>query len=163
MKRSFSLGKSGELFLQNFLTSHGLKWITVSKQDRDFWDLEVMIAGKRVLLEVKFDYKYKWTGNLAFEFRNSRKNKDSGIRMTKADVWVQILATDDYSLLSIPVKTLKDITSTLKPDKIMLNVGDGNADIMLFKRERLDEYFTDLQEFTTEELTRFLLNASGHC
>jgi len=85
----------------------------------------------RFTTEVKFDLKEKKSGNIALEYYNTNSNKLSGILDTKADLWAQVLKPNFVWLAN--VKTIRKYIKDNKPHRIVKNVGDGNANLALYK------------------------------
>lgn len=89
--------------------------------------------GREFTLEVKYDIKSEQTGNIAIEFFNSKKNKNSGVAVTKADFWVFVFPSGEVwiALTSNLISFLHEIS----PDRILYGAGDGNAGLMLYKKD----------------------------
>ena len=107
--------------------------------DGHFPDYDVKVSGHGLefTAEVKFDKYSKKSGNLAFEYYNSKLNKPSGIMATKSDLWVQIL--DEDNILVGDTRKIRNlpISSAYRPVRVVEGAGDGNADIILYKAETL--------------------------
>lgn len=70
-----------------FLQSRGAS--NIRTNDNSLYDIAFTINGAEMTMEVKHDYMYSRTGNVAIEF--SSRNKPSGIQSSKADVWCYLL------------------------------------------------------------------------
>ena len=89
--------------------------------------------------EVKHDLYANKSGNIAIETFNPKTGKDSGLGITKADLWVHI--TDIPYITS--VKKLKEYVEENKPFRIIDCGGDDNATLYLYKADIiLDAIFT---------------------
>ena len=107
---------------------------------RSFHDLEFSLIDQdyRIAaygsIEVKNDEYAVKTGNLAIEFYNGRSLKPSGINVTKSDLWAQIAFSQVWIANT---KRLQRFVRVVEPYSIKYGVGDGNADIYLFKKDRI--------------------------
>ena len=95
------------------------------------FDFTLLKEAEETRIEVKFDSdSYTWQ-NLFFEVRNSRQNKDSGLRATKADLYYHIGWHNGRLSLFVypPHQMLAAIESgSLKTCKAKLSVGNNNSD-----------------------------------
>lgn len=87
------------------------------------YDLMFEILDKVYTIEIKHDYLYKKTGNVAIEFKSRGKN--SGIETTKASIWCYILDEDLYFAKTKKIKTFL-LTNNFKKIK----GGDENTSEM---------------------------------
>jgi hypothetical protein len=85
--------------------------------------------------EVKFDLYAARSGNIAIEFYNPKKGKPSGIGITKADLWFQVIPP--LNVWVTTVKRLKQYLEEKKPHKIVSCGGDDNASLFLYRKEKI--------------------------
>lgn len=129
--KSLKQGNVGQKYLTDLLDSKNVKW----ESNKDIsYDL-IITSPIVTTLEVKYDIMFAKTGNLAIEFRNSRKNAPSGLSATTATYWVHILSKDE--ILVAKVVDLKNACATIPPRRIILGGGDKNADLYLYKKDQL--------------------------
>ncbi len=89
-----------------------------------------------ILLEVKFDKMSKFTGNLAFEFWNPKKNEPSGLTASKSDFWVYCFNSPLEAYI-VELSVLKDYIE-LHPAKKVIHVGgDKNASLYLYDKDQI--------------------------
>ena len=89
------IGHSGENFvIRNTMKKH--PECNYKKNNNGDYDIEITLPDGRIcLIEVKNDLQADKTGNAAIEF--SSRGKPSGIKTTKADIWVHIIGNKSYS------------------------------------------------------------------
>jgi hypothetical protein len=107
-------------------------------------------------IEVKYDHMSNRTGNIAIEYRNSRKNTDSGILASQADLWVYYLNPDEVYIISLA--KLKEFCHNTAPFKTLTKIGDGNADIYLYKKGDILKEFTNISGISSENLKTLTLS-----
>jgi Holliday junction resolvase-like predicted endonuclease len=159
---SFYLGNRGESLTAQLFEAHGYSTEKVSTEDRDFYDLIIQKGNVKKTVEVKFDVKSRFTGNLAIEFYNSKSCKDSGIAITKANFWVYVvpekfMAQDikDDLWIATPSDIFSFVSSVT--GKIINHAGDDNACLMLYKKELLlGPVFKCISYLKTEEIDRLI-------
>jgi hypothetical protein len=61
----------------------------IKENDDSKFDIAFNLSGKTYTVEVKEDYMYHLTGNVAIEY--SSREKDSGVSTSKADLWCYVL------------------------------------------------------------------------
>ncbi len=96
---SFTKGDLGEELFKNYLLSKGHTDVEVTTGLFYDYDIAANFKGKRLTYEVKYDAQaYYWMRkrkaeciNLYLEFRNTNKDKPSGIEMSKANYYVYIV------------------------------------------------------------------------
>ena len=99
---SFTKGDLGEEIFKNYLLSKGHTDIEVTTGLFYDYDIAATFKGKRLTYEVKYDTQaHYWMRkrnaeciNLYLEFRNTNKDKPSGIEMSKSDYYVYIVKGD---------------------------------------------------------------------
>ena len=107
-------------------------------------------------LEVKYDLYSDKSGNIAIEFWNSRQGKPSGINITSAKFWVQV--TPAKGVWITTVEKLKQYIKDNKAHKIILNAGDGNANLYLYKVNKiLPSIFTRIDKLKDKDLKNIII------
>ena len=103
--KDLAVAKKTEQNIADILTERGYEVVGFNDDKR--YDLEILNEGKRVLAEVKEDFKCRETGNVALEYEC--RGKPSGIMATKAAVFIYKIwmSESDYELHIIPVRKLK--------------------------------------------------------
>lgn len=130
MEKQLKQGKSGENRVKILFESCGFQVVEVEKALRSHYDLVCTKGKESFTVEIKNDLKAKTTGNIAIEVFNPVSGKNSGLSITKANLWVHILA-DEIWLTSVP--RLSSFVGIQEPVKIIKAAGDGNATIYLYK------------------------------
>ena len=100
-------------------------------------------------VEVKYDEMEEKTGNIAIEIYNPRSGKPSGLTATKAILWCHALK-DSVWITSVDM--LKKFCEETPPFKMFSSAGDGNAAILLYKRDDILEIFERIDECPKEEV-----------
>lgn len=147
MRKDLAIGKMGEENFIKILKKGKVKAkINDKKKERSYYDIKAEIEGKDFTVEVKNDLRAAETGNIAIEFYNPLSGKKSGLAITKADLWVQIV---DNKYWVAKTKDLKSFVKKTRPFKTFDNAGDGNANIKLYKVETiLPEVFHRIDHLT---------------
>jgi len=87
-----------ESYLCNIINESGFKAIT-TKDKKLFPDYDIIINSStdKKTIEVKVDKKCEQTGNIAVEVKKeiNGEEKQSGLSITKADVWIYYLPNED--------------------------------------------------------------------
>lgn len=118
------------------------------------WDIILEHEGKKAGVEVKFDKYEKKTGNIAIEVFNSRQNKKSGLSSTLAKFWVCVLSNGEvWITLS---ELLKKYTKENEPLFKSYNSGDGNANILLYKKRDIMKKFFRIDNVDKYELQEII-------
>lgn len=111
------------------------------KKTRSYYDIISKKEKKEFTTEVKCDIYANKSGNIAIETFNPKREKNSGINITKADLWVHI--TDQPYITS--VKLLKKYIVEKTPLRIISCGGDNNATLYLYKADIiLNDIFSPL-------------------
>lgn len=106
-----------------------------NKKTLKYWDISSKTPKEQEFkIEVKNDIMAKDTGNIAIEVNNPRSGKESGINVTKSDIWVQIIDDEIWACKS---SVLKSFIKKNKPFKTIKYAGDGNATILLYKMQEI--------------------------
>ena len=143
----------GEAIVITLLTKLGIS--AVKNNDyalRYDYDLLCKYEGREFTIEVKFDKYAGRSRNLAVETHNTKSDSPSGIMVTKADLWVQIVGTEkDVNVVS--TQKLKNFVRDEVPYKIIECGGDANARLYLYKFDHILPIFRKLSlENLLEEL-----------
>ena len=89
------------------------------------------------------------SGNIAIEVYNPRSKKDSGLSITRSDLWVHIVNNKYWVAKS---KKLKSFVAKNPPLRIIPQGGDGNATLWLYKVETiLPKIFHRIDHLTGKE------------
>ena len=144
-KTDLKFGESGEKWIIKFLKKYS-EWVCIdsrSNESRSHSDLKYTKAGKIKYVEVKTD-KYKDTGNIMVEFQCS--GKDSGIRTTKSDMWINHFVLQKEVWI-IKTELLKDLVNLYGSDLYIgelsaIKGGDDNKSSMyVLKKECFKDHF----------------------
>lgn len=157
--KSFETGDRGEKKVISVLSSIGISATkNTDKDTRADYDLEFEYEGKRITAEVKYDVMSEKTGNVAFEFFNSKSNKPSGIYGTKANLWFHLLPDGDNVVVCVcKTKKVRDFCHNEPPLRILKSVGDNNADIMLYKVDVvLENLFDRIDNISNEQILKII-------
>lgn len=157
--RSFATGDRGEKKVISVLSSVGIT--AVKNEDKDTradYDLMCEYEEKKFTAEVKYDVMSEKTGNVAFEYFNSKSNKPSGIYGTKADLWFHLLPDGSNIVVCVcKVKKIRDFCRDIAPLKNLKGVGDNNADIMLYTVDTvLEQLFDRLDNISNEQVLKII-------
>ena len=115
--------KIGEIIEQNVLTHIHKKYPKAYKQEGYFKEYDIYIPEIEKSVEVKQDYKSKFTGNLVVEL--TFDGKPSALLTTKADYWVFALH-ERYIWTS--------------PERIKIAIGNYGEDPAKFKGKGDNKY-----------------------
>ena len=111
---------------------------TLNKEHKaNAWDLSFEHNSKIITVEVKNDLMAVITNNLAIEYFNPNSQKKSGLFATTADLWCHLIPNREIFIASVP--RLIEWVETNPADKVFAAGGDGNADLMLYKKVRIAE------------------------
>ena len=141
--KDLEIGESAEKKIINLYKRFG--YPSAKNEDtktRSYYDITSALPFIRVLhsqgltmekftTEVKHDLYANKSGNIAIETFNPKTGKDSGLSITKADLWIHI--TDIPYITS--VKILKEYVEENKPFRIISCGGDDNATLYLYKAD----------------------------
>jgi len=151
IKEDLQKGREGEDQVINMLKSIGIdSGYNENKKTLKYWDIECSGKNRQFKVEVKNDLMAEKTGNLAIEVCNPRSGKETGISVTKSDIWVHIVG---QTLWGCNTNRLKNFVSNNKPVREVKYAGDGNATIYLYEASKiLDKIFTRLENLSKNEL-----------
>ena len=171
-RKDIERGLAGEKLLVGRLEKAGYSLIFPDKADRSYYDLAIKIGNEHFFFEVKYDEYAVKSGNLAFEFCNPKKGSYSGIMVTNAHFWCQIIPYDEPKILVAPTEVLIDIVqehvikghkSKIKKKhlKIVAEAGDGNASLVLYQLSEIRDLFLDFNAATDKEIKKFIEENHG--
>jgi hypothetical protein len=153
--KSFTLGHKAEQLIIAILNQNGFTARKNSEFDKRY-DYDIVFDfGKRVYkVEVKYDKMSNKTGNIAIEFFNAKKGEASGISVTCADLWAQVLSPTELFITS--VTRLRGYTEKTKPKRVIYAGGDDNSDMMLFDKDDILSVFFNIHDLNKAQLTKVL-------
>jgi|TARA_R110002050_G_scaffold202480_3_gene337677 hypothetical protein len=155
IKEDLAKGKKGEEMVLQLFKSVGIELdFNNDKSKFKFWDLRCEDKASDFSIEVKNDMMSVATGNIAIEVSNPRSGKDSGISVTKSDLWIHIVGREIWCCES---KALKKFVSDTEPFKVVKYAGDGNATIYLYKKDDImPKIFTELAKKQPKQIISYL-------
>jgi hypothetical protein len=130
----------------------------IERSSNSDWDIQATLDGHGVTFECKFDIMAAKTGNIAIEYMNCKSGKASGLTATKADYWSYALT--DGSIWVVPTEELKVFIGRHSPLKFVDKAGDGNASIMLYRKDFIFQIFTRIDGLSPKELKRMFFKES---
>lgn len=163
--KEFTIGRIGEERVMSLLHSVDIFCEPNDKYaDRYQYDLRGFILHKNKPLpfkiEVKYDAYEKRSGNVAIEVRNSRQDRPSGITATESHIWAHVLHD---SIWFTPVTSLLAYTEWVKPERRIEHAGDGNATILLYKRDIImPDIFTQVDDFDQHDFEEWIVECMTH-
>lgn len=146
--RSKNLGDYAEQEVENIFSFMG----EISKSKTIDHDLYINYEYP-FSLEVKYDIYAAKSGNIAVEYFNTKQNKPSGINASKANFWIYYLCKESIYMISLT--KLKDFTNRESPFRLV-NGGDNNAAIMLYKKDHILPIFTNLVGLSNESIEKII-------
>ena len=151
------VGNSGEDRVVQLYRMCGWMCNKVDAADKDtrrYYDIETTTAPLVFTTEVKHDIYEARSGNIAIEIWNPKSNKPSGLSITRADFWCHVLQN---SVWLTPVQDLRRFVDSVKPLRKIDKGGDGNATILLYKREIiLPEIFVRIDDISSKQLRELI-------
>jgi hypothetical protein len=155
-------GDKGEKLVKKIFEDIGFKCIPVSIAERLFYDLNIQIKNTAKFgpnyitykIEVKYDYYFTKSGNIAIEVYNTKQKKKSGLAITKADFWIHILDKENIYITNVCI--LKDFCRRNKPLKIIDGAGDNNSRLYIYRFEDIKDIFTNIYKKSKRSLLRIL-------
>lgn len=159
MQDSLRLGRKAESFVKSIFEAADIEVsYNEDTKTRELYDLICKISSTKFTVEVKFDLMAQKTGNIAIEYYNSKSCKPSGIDVTEADLWVQVLQDgSNMTLWTTRVDRLKSFIKDNKPWKNLTSVGDNNACIYLYKEaDILEVELIRLDNLCNKEITKIV-------
>lgn len=159
-KSDLAEGKKGEQLVKEQFAKLGIDIVeNTYKPNLKDYDLVGFIDGRRFTVEVKYDIYAAKSGNIALEFYNPKKQQNSGISATKADLWCHI-TTNPLEFWIANVTSLLQYTKQISPLRIINSGGDSNASLMLYKK--IPYVFVNLSKLSKSDIEG-LLNESKMC
>lgn len=129
-KTSLKEGNKGQAYFTSILDNLGIKW-----EDSNDIHYDILTLNPVLSWEVKYDIYAAKSGNIAIEYWNSRKNKPSGLNATTATYWIHVLGENE--ILIAKTLDLRNVCANIEPHRKIFGGGDGNADLLLYKKETL--------------------------
>lgn len=127
--------ETGVNLFVDYLEDHG--WVTdVAEGDVKGWDVRAVRCGKEVYFEVKEDFKWNETGNVAIEYYY--RGQPSGIATTTSEYYIYKLGSCFY------YARVSELRARLEKDSFTRREGgDGClSGLYLMSLERFQEAFT---------------------
>lgn len=158
MLKSMRIGNKGEETVINLFNHCDIKAEKENDKDKRYdHDINCMIGKKKFTCEVKFDAMACDTGNLAIEYWNSRKDKPSGLMVTKATAWVHLIKDgDNITVWIVNTNELKKYINENEPFKKLENIGDGNSNILLYKMDDILSVFDRIDNVSDSEVQKIV-------
>lgn len=151
MLRCLDIGKAGENIVLSLMEQAGLKPQVVNEVCHD---IQFTLNRKKYKCEVKYDIMSEKTGNIAFEYSN-HKGDPTGILRTTAHIWAHLVPDGSHTTVWIcSVDTIKKLLNEVKPKRIIERAGDGNANIMLYSVDILEEMFSRLDNKSVKDIKK---------
>ncbi len=134
----------------------GFNLSKVPHSERSFYDLYC----DEFSIEVKYDMMASFTGNVAFEYYNTKQKKASGINITKATFWLHVVRENkalQFHIINTDV--LKGLLAELSNDNMARKVagGDDNSEMLLVKKEYILKDFTNLELLTEMDRHQWIM------
>lgn len=162
VKADLKYGHDGESYVIHLLRAAGIDAENKGGTDGLERDIICRVGDYRFSIEVKRDRMEAKTGNVAIEYWNNRQNKPSGIAATKADFWVFVLNDDKNEVATAWLAStalLRDYIQRVRPSRDLQYVGDGNASIKLYARQKLfEDIFVRFDNLAKDILKRMFLS-----
>lgn len=142
--KAMNEGNVGEAVVITLLTKLGVFAVKNDNYDLRYdYDLLCRYEDREFTIEVKWDKYAGRSRNLAVETHNTRSDKPSGIMVTCADLWVQIVGTEkDVNIVN--TQKLKNFIRDETPHRIIESGGDANARLYLYKFDHILPIFRKL-------------------
>ena len=119
------------------------------KSTKSDYDLQCSIDKQPFTVEVKHDLYASKSGNVAIEIFNPKSGKNSGLNITKADLWCHIVNGEAHF---ISTKKLKQFVADTKPKRVVGSGGDDNASLLLFATDTILPHFTRLNDLKPKQV-----------
>jgi len=152
-----NLAKVAEKLVFRILENSGYKTsFNIDKDELSYYDLvsKSLCCKFTFTSEVKFDSYQEKSGNIAIEYYNSKKCSPSGISITKSNFWFCVL---HKSVWICKTNVLKEYVQYVKPLKDLVNVGDNNACIKLYKdNEILNDIFKRVDNISISNFRKII-------
>lgn len=150
-------GKRGEKLVASVLEFGGIECEINDSSTNIYYDISCKMGRKKFKVEVKSDYMAAKTGNLAIEYYNTKKDEESGLYITKAEIWAHCIKDgDNLTVWATNVKTLKQFIEDEKPERIIDNGGDNNASLLLYKDFHILEIFRQLDNLEEKQIKKVM-------
>ncbi len=144
-------GESAEQRLISLLRNAGLEAIkNTDTATRKFWDVEAILIEivsdatiAEFTIEVKNDKYALRSGNIAIEIFNPKSNMESGLTVTKANIWATMVGEEFWICNT---EALRTFVNEEAPFKIIDKGGDNNSTMMLYKKEHIFTIFQRIDD-----------------
>lgn len=161
-RKDLKLGQAAEAQVKNLLKNANFsidegcldqsgRYINTAQ---DKYDILSTLGTFKCTFECKYDAYSAISGNIAIETHNPRADKPSGIMVSEANIWCEVLP-DQFGHCTIwfaSLKRLKRFIEENKPIREVKAVGDGNANILLYRMDFLLSIFTRVDNIPAENL-----------
>lgn len=147
MLKDLATGKEAESELITYLKQIGFEKVSMNQDMNLRYEYDVIVEYNDIFFtfEVKNDVMSAKTGNVAIEYWNSKKNAPSGLYRTTATFWVHKF---EGTLWISRVSSLLDFTKTEKPHRMIAGGGDDNADMFLYKKEKIKNAMREISSLS---------------
>ena len=146
IQHDLAIGRVGENLVRKLFATQNE---TILAVPRSTYDVEMINplssfvysakSGKPLSLtiEVKYDLYANKSGNIAIEIFNPKTQKDSGLRVTIAQLWAHIIPTaTDNNIWITQTNWLRSYIAETSPTKILVNKYQ-NATLKLYPKEKI--------------------------
>jgi len=159
MNRSVKIGNIGEEFVINLFNNYNILAEKESDINKKYdHDLVCKIGKTKFTCEIKFDSMACQTNNLAIEYRNCKQDKNSGLYVTTANLWIHLIKDgDNITCWAINTNKLKEYVKNNEPYKNIQKAGDGNADLKLYKIDSILPLFSRLDTLNEKKIKETIL------
>lgn len=148
-EQDIEIEKSAELLIANYFAAKYRGLIEAKQEGRDK-EKDFRLFFER-LIEIKHDKKAQETGNMYFEVNNCKLGEPSGLKATKAHIWLHFVPPHDLFYYS-PVKMLKHLRDQVPINSRythLTNCGDSNSDGVIVPIEEIRALpFVKVEHFT---------------
>jgi hypothetical protein len=126
--------KAEQFVLDLFNQAQVPAFLNEDKRVRPHYDILIAYADDKWTAEIKYDLYAAKSGNIAIEYFNPKSNKPSGLGITKSDFWIHVLTNPEQAFI-VRTDHFKSFVAKHKPDRIIPRGGDGNASLLLYKKD----------------------------
>lgn len=149
-----SFGKAAERYTCAILKEKEIECVLNTDYERRYdYDIVACVGDDCFTIEAKYDMMSQFTGNIAMEYHNSKKDSPSGVFVTKADFWAIILPMKGAKeLWMAPTSKVLDFMMHTDPHKIIEGGGDDNANLFLYKKEVILPTFKYVNDLTKKQI-----------
>ena len=161
--KDLETGKNGESIVKHIFSKHGIQAESVHQKElRCFYDLSILLRGKEIGVECKYDLYANRSKNVAIEISNSKTGEPAGIMVTRAQIWAHVLSTDSVWFSDTTLLRNYVIECPFGKSKLIVAGGDNNANLILLKMEDvMGLLFTEVSKLSTEKFFNLLGNLTS--